>query len=131
MKSRVCKDCRGEGLALTRAAPHPGPRCQTHHRAFRKAASLRSHGLAIEAKYGITAAQYEALYVFQGGRCAICQRATGRSKRLAVDHDHKTGEVRGLLCSYCNQMVGQARDDPEMFQRAADYLLNPPFGRMP
>lgn len=77
-------------------------------------------------RYGLTKEQYEALYEAQGGVCYICRRATGRRKKLAVDHDHKTGYVRGLLCSPCNGMLAHARDDIEMFERAAGYLASPP-----
>ena len=72
--------------------------------------------------YGLEAGAYDQLYIEQGGVCAICRRATGASKRLAVDHDHETGRVRGLLCSVCNKLVGYFRDSPEAFRRGADYL---------
>lgn len=118
-----CKDCP-EGSR--RPAPHPGPRCATHHREVTKARREAAHGRAIMERYGLTKEQYEALYEAQGGVCYICRRATGRRKKLAVDHDHKTGYVRGLLCSPCNGMLAHARDDIEMFERAAGYLASPP-----
>jgi hypothetical protein len=80
----------------------------------------------VQAIYGLAEGDYEKLYRFQDGRCAGCQRATGRTKRLAVDHSHLTGEVRGLLCGPCNRMVGWFRDDPSTFGRLANYLVNPP-----
>lgn len=82
--------------------------------------------------YGITAEEYDALYRWQGGRCAICRRATGAARRLAVDHNHETGEVRGLLCKPCNRYgLGMfARDNPEVLDRAAEYLRNPPARRV-
>ncbi|HEY6021914.1 MAG TPA: endonuclease VII domain-containing protein [Candidatus Paceibacterota bacterium] len=76
--------------------------------------------------YGLALGEYDALKASQNGTCAICQRATGAKKKLAVDHDHKTGYVRGLLCGPCNGMLGKARDDVEFFLRAAEYLKNPP-----
>ncbi|SHU54419.1 endonuclease VII domain-containing protein [Mycobacteroides abscessus] len=79
----------------------------------------------IEATYGITPAEYQALYTAQGGVCAICQRATGKTRRLAVDHNHQTGEVRGLLCKTCNWIV-IGRYSITMLSRAIDYLINPP-----
>jgi hypothetical protein len=90
----------------------------------------------IEATYGLTAAQYDALYAKQAGRCAGCRRANGGSKRLAVDHDHtccpgKTscGQcVRGLLCDTCNRILGHARDSTGYFERMADYLRSSPTG---
>ena len=72
--------------------------------------------------YGLEAGEYAKLYTEQGGVCAICRRATGKTKRLAVDHDHDTGRVRGLLCGPCNKLVGYLRNSPEAFRRGADYL---------
>jgi hypothetical protein len=61
----------------------------------------------------------------QKGVCAICRKATTASRRtrvLAVDHDHKTGFIRGLLCTKCNAILGLAKDDPTVLQRAITYL---------
>jgi hypothetical protein len=59
--------------------------------------------------------------------CAICKRATGTGKRkLAIDHDHSTGHVRGLLCSVDNKLLGHLRDDPELAKGIFEYLTNPP-----
>jgi hypothetical protein len=105
--------------------------CYTCKLKVRKAARDAAHGKRIEEAYNITQADYEALYVFQGGRCAICWRATGKSKKLAVDHDHKTGSVRGLLCSSCNRgVLGHLRDDVLALERAIRYLQFPPYQRM-
>ena len=121
-----CKDCREAGVTTSRPAPHPGPRCATHHREFKKRSSDRAHGKRLEATYGITSEEYWRLYDFQGGVCAVCRRATGATKRLAVDHDHESGFVRMLACGPCNQHFGYLRDDPEAFRRAAFVLENPP-----
>lgn len=103
---------------------------------------IARHAAHIEAKYGITREEYRSLYAFQAGKCAICCRATGASKRLAVDHDHKcdTGAhphqfgcrecVRGLLCSRCNEFLGHIRDDARAGERIARYLRTPPFRLM-
>jgi hypothetical protein len=76
-------------------------------------------------KYGITLAEYDSLLELQGGVCKICKHAEGRAAtaNLAVDHDHSTGEVRGLLCSNCNRALGLFEDSPELLQNAAAYLL--------
>lgn len=95
----------------------------------KKARSDISHARNIARKYGITGEQYLALYKFQGGKCAICRRATGRTRRLSVDHDHKTGKVRGLLCRACNNMLGHLLDDPASFRLAALYLEVTPWER--
>ena len=123
MTVRKCKDCPPDSK---RPAPFGGPRCSTHNRAVVKARKAAARASRLEKTYGLKAGQYEAMYAAQGGVCAICQRATGASKALAVDHDHETGYVRGLLCSVDNKLLGHFRDDPEALFRAANYLLNPP-----
>ena len=57
----------------------------------------------------------------QGNCCAICG-AKPKGRRLAVDHDHKTGKVRGLLCMFCNTGLGKFRDDPKLLKKAIGYL---------
>lgn len=92
----------------------------------RACASAKQHGAMIEKTYGLTAAEYDRLLEFQGGKCAIC-RGRPRSKRLAVDHDHGTGAVRGLLCSKCNHdLLGSAWDSKAMATALWHYLNTPP-----
>ena len=116
---KACKDCEP---GTNRPAPNPGPRCATHYRVFRKQQKARNHERMVANIYGLEPGDYERRYREQGGVCAICQRATGKTKRLAVDHDHDTGLVRGLLCGPCNKLVGYFRNSPEAFDRAAEYL---------
>jgi hypothetical protein len=139
LKTVACKDCRKAGVTTARPAPEPGPRCATHWREERARRRTAAHGRHVETTYGITAEQYAALYAAQGGCCAGCQRATGRTKKLAVDHDHaccpgptSCGRcARGLLCGHCNrEIVGYLRDDPAAFDRLAEYLRNPPARRV-
>lgn len=81
----------------------------------------------IEKTYGISAEEYWEIHYFQGGVCALCRRATGKVRKLAVDHDHQTGKIRGVLCKTCNaKILGHARDEVEFFQRCIDYLNHPP-----
>ena len=119
---RPCKDCG----STTRATPHPGPRCATCHRAVKAARKAASHERTVGKTYGLKQGQYEQLYKAQGGSCYICQRAKGLTKKLSVDHDHKTGYVRGLLCGPCNKILGHLRDDPDLALRIYTYLENPP-----
>ncbi len=66
---------------------------------------------------------YNNLYKAQQERCAICRRHQSLVwKTLCVDHDHKTGEVRGLLCDNCNRGIGLMNDDPALLKRAVEYL---------
>lgn len=78
----------------------------------------------VQRKYGITKDQYRSSYFAQGGKCAICRlpERTERNTLLAVDHDHVTGQFRGLLCSQCNRAIGLLQDDPEVLISALTYL---------
>lgn len=88
--------------------------------------SAKTHGAMIERTYGLTGAQYDELLRLQGGRCAIC-RARPKSVRLAVDHDHGSGAVRGLVCSKCNhELLGAAHDSLALIVAAWHYLNTPP-----
>lgn len=80
----------------------------------------RSHLLRT---YGITEEQYEQLLQSQSGSCGVCKRPASVFKtRLCVDHDHSTGEIRGLLCIHCNRRVIGRHRDPALFYAAGDYL---------
>lgn|SRR6185369_11211191 len=72
-------------------------------------------------EYGITDAEYEQLRVAQGGGCAICGKPQ-KSRPLAVDHNPKTGHVRGLLCVHCNTSIGKFNDDPDVLRKVINYL---------
>lgn len=72
-------------------------------------------------KFGITVEQYDEMFAAQGGVCAICS-CPPHYKRLAVDHNHETGQVRGLLCGWCNRSLGGFRDSTELLVSAARYL---------
>lgn len=72
--------------------------------------------------YGLSIFQYRTLLVENGGRCAICRDFESRHRELSLDHDHKSGELRGFLCSKCNLMLGNARDNPKILLQAAFYL---------
>lgn len=88
--------------------------------------SSAAHARRVEKVYGISDEEYARLFKLQGGRCAICRNKT-RTIRLAVDHDHKTGEVRGLLCKRCNhELLGAGHDSVSMLWKAITYLLFPP-----
>jgi hypothetical protein len=74
-------------------------------------------------RYGITLAQYHELLNKQGGGCAICGRLPNKNKRrLPIDHCHKTGKVRGILCVFCNIMLGHFEDNVHIFRRVIRYL---------
>lgn len=81
----------------------------------------------LKRDFGISLEQYQDAFVAQGGVCACCHKPevserAGKRKWLAVDHDHGDNTFRGLLCGSCNNMLGRAKDDPEILRRAAAYL---------
>lgn len=99
---------------------------RTKHRVAEKA--RRSRGLCRQQdrdkwlkSYGISQAVYDEMLAAQDGRCAICQEGNGRYL-LAVDHNHATKSVRGLLCQRCNAGLGQFKDVPDRLEAAARYL---------
>jgi hypothetical protein len=71
--------------------------------------------------FGITQGDYDKLLACQGGGCAICGKQPGKIS-LHVDHDHETGEIRGLLCVGCNNALGQFHDDAALLDRAISYV---------
>lgn len=83
----------------------------------------------LKYNYGITEDQYEALLQKQNGCCAVCERHyTEFARQLAVDHDHHTNEIRGLLCDNCNyRIIGRIKDQ-RIFERAGRYLSGPYTG---
>ena len=103
---------------------------QRYEATFRAAHPDRQDRLAdqhLQRKYGVSLGVYRAMWIGQHGECAVCgnpETATqgGRVKRLAVDHNHQTGEVRALLCSNCNVGIGSLSDSPVHLRQAALYL---------
>ena len=91
-------------------------RWQEYYPVYRERALARAR----MKKYGITAEQFEALKVAQGGRCAVCQEIFPETPQ--VDHCHKSGKIRGLLCGPCNKALGLLRDDPLRTEAATAYL---------
>ncbi len=72
--------------------------------------------------YGISADEVDGMLTAQGGGCAICGMQPERLASLHLDHDHEHGHLRGILCIDCNHGLGKLRDDPDLLQRAIDYL---------
>ena len=75
----------------------------------------------------VTVAEYDALWKAQGGVCSACGKpeqssVQGRPRKLAVDHCHTTGRVRGLLCGNCNRALGLLYEDPERIKGLLRYI---------
>jgi hypothetical protein len=115
-----CKLCRNADLKAYIAKNRGRENAKERDRYAKSPAKWERH---LRNKYGIDAAAYAALLANQGGCCAICRSdAKAIGETLAVDHDHVTGLVRGLLCAKCNRMLGCAIDRPEVLRAGADYL---------
>lgn len=79
----------------------------------------------LKHQYGLTLEEYENMVRVSGGRCYICNKykpATNCRNGLCVDHDHKTGKNRGLLCHSCNRALGLLGDNTEILEQAVKYL---------
>lgn len=128
-----CRPCRAEQRQLDRDAdPEHHREIQRksrskHHKEFLYFRARRNH---LSVNFGLSIQEYEALEAAQGGVCAICgkpetsldKRRPGFTRKLAVDHCHTTGKVRGLLCGLCNAALGQLKDSVETLQSAIAYL---------
>lgn len=114
----ACFRCGGEAFGKSGR-----PLCVVCRRRSSIARDLRK-------SFGIGLETYEQLLELQDNKCAICGR-TPRSRRLAVDHDHTTNAIRGLLCSQCNKdLLGAARDSADILRSAVSYLESPPAAHL-
>lgn len=78
----------------------------------------------LQRKYGLSLGEYEKMLQNQNGHCAICGTTefSGKGKKPHVDHCHKTGKIRALLCNQCNVGLGAFRDSPELMEAAINYI---------
>lgn len=145
---RAEKKCRHCGKLKTRSeftVRRSGPR-KGHLVSYCRQCSVARHRARVDADatvyrriewpsklrrlYGLSIAEYDALFNAQGGRCAICRSDNPRSRgykkqasaKFCVDHNHATGRVRGLLCTACNRAIGLLRDDLVNVQNMLSYL---------
>jgi hypothetical protein len=108
-----CKECTSLKSAV---------RWETNEE-FKNRGKNNAYKYNIKKNYGITEEQYLKIYAEQNGLCAICaQKSQSKSGRLALDHCHKTGIVRGLLCTKCNAGIGMLKDDINLLTSAVLYL---------
>jgi len=76
----------------------------------------------LKYRYGLTPAQYDEMLTRQDGVCAICRMGNSAYDRLHVDHDDRTGKIRGLLCNNCNRGIGHLKDSIPNLRAAIRYL---------
>lgn len=124
-KDRTCTDCgvykRYTDFSFHKHAKAPEgyahmPRCKPCHSAWKN----KQH---IKRSYGLEWEDYVALMDKQKGKCLLCgSDGSGKDSRLVVDHDHDTGEVRGLLCWNCNVGIGLFKEDTELLEKVIKYI---------
>jgi Recombination endonuclease VII len=129
---RITVTCAGCGVTFesirSQMERRGGPLQKFHDRQcwldYRAAKKLTPRTKHLKQKYGMTEADYRALFEAQGGVCAICRCLPDGVDLtlLVVDHDHETGRVRGLLCTTCNLGLERFKDDPKLLRAAALYL---------
>lgn len=133
MDTKACTKCRLE-RNITEFPPKRNtvsswcrPCCRSYAKERRKDPAYRAKRnraaaiSSLKTKYDLTPEEYQEMSERQGFVCAICGEVSP-GRNLAVDHDHVTGKVRGLLCIKCNRSLGGFKDDPVRLRRAADYL---------
>jgi hypothetical protein len=102
--------CKYPGCSTPRACS--GTYCQKHYMRPRKRLN----------RYGLTHETFLQMLASQGGRCPVCRTDAPAGVGWCVDHDHVTGQVRGILCDWCNQALGRFKDDPDVIAAAAKYV---------
>jgi hypothetical protein len=96
--------------------------CAKYYQLHKKEISKRSR-IATIKEHGLTLDQYDVIFNKQNGKCVICGRHQSELKlTLAVDHDHISGKVRGLLCNTCNRGIGYLHDDINLLEKAIQYI---------
>lgn len=115
---RVCRDCEINDRIKYRRAN--ADRENARRRAAGKYEFNRRENL--KRKFGITPETYDLMLSAQGGRCAICAEKNEGPRAFAVDHNHQTGKVRGLLCHNCNIGLGNLKDSKHLLLLAIKYL---------
>jgi Recombination endonuclease VII len=76
----------------------------------------------LKTKYKLSLEDFQNLFEKQNGVCAICKEPETAGRLLAIDHNHETGEIRGLLCTNCNLGLGKFKDSPELLRIAQEYV---------
>ena len=134
METKTCNTC-GKDKPLVeyyRKGGRPIINCQSCRSSGKAKQNLENKSFKdFFKKYGITYDDYERMFTEQQGCCAICKSSNpkgkwaGNLRAFCVDHNHVTGEVRGLLCNLCNQGLGNFFDNVENLERAIVYLNLP------
>lgn len=128
----ICKELkdRGEFHLRKKGKPYLQSWCKACKSKVNSTYDEKAARKNLLKRRGLSNEEYSDLLIKQNSACAICkssfghQTKSGKKANLAIDHDHSTGLVRGLLCNKCNRALGYFQDDVEIIQRAIYYLLN-------
>ena len=129
--TKVCTACgvekrRDEFALHSKGAPYVHSMCRPCQSEYsRKRYRENKDGFTdrrLRRSFGITLADYNAMLSEQDRACAICGGTSWNERLPCVDHDHKSGKVRGLLCNACNLAIGYFNDNPDTLSRAVEYL---------
>lgn len=124
-----CKACHAAYMRAYNAKPENAAKDRARATARHERLPDERKNTKLRLSFGITLEEYREMEAAQGGLCAICgqpepsfDKRTGRRRDLAVDHDHKTGKVRGLLCGHCNRAIGLVAESSVVLARMILYL---------
>jgi hypothetical protein len=119
---RRCKICHGLATAKYRTQ-NPEVYRKASLKYWNKCSEAKRHTAWLK-RYGLSKEEYEIMFKKQNGLCLICKKQCSSGQNLSVDHCHRTGKVRGLLCKKCNTALGMLEDNIQYFETAILYLKN-------
>jgi hypothetical protein len=118
------RDNRDRAISYVRAWQQANPdRVKAWRVRNRERRNEQMREIHLRNKFGLTPDEYDRILSAQGGVCVLCDRPPTPGISLHVDHDHGTGEIRGLLCMRCNNALGLFQEDPDLLRRAARYVI--------
>ena len=120
-KSKVCSNCHSSLPLIAFYFKSSDPKDDRRHSVCKECDNDTRRSNHLKNKYGVSEEDYSEMLSEQEGVCAVCE--VGTESTLHVDHNHTTGEVRGLLCVNCNTGLGKLQDDPKVLAKAMTYLL--------
>jgi len=125
VRLKACKRCRdAENRQMNRWRREHHEEVRAYERKVWSKYSFRARKKFLKRRYGISIDDYYVMLEAQGGHCATCPTTPQPGRSLAVDHDHRTNRVRGLLCDSCNRALGLVKDDPGILRALENYLAN-------
>ena len=113
------KTGRREGLFASLCKPCSSKKASAWNKNNPEKRRLYSRRNKLKKQYGISPEQYDEMIKSQEAKCLICEK----NRKLVIDHNHKTGEVRGLLCNQCNAGIGYFYENPSIMKKAIKYVI--------